>query len=124
MTNTGSYPAGEVSVTIDGITYHGTYWVENQTVFVKSLLGEKSTQVGGSSPETIAMRLLSEIVRVEEGRSRQGLGIMYPFIDRVQGQRKTASACRQSTYRRPVFPYLLCATIFAKRSVRPWNPSN
>src|SRR5262249_43270847 len=48
---------------------------------------------------------------------------MYPFIDRVQGQRN-ASACRQWTNRRPVFPYLLCATIFAKRSVRPWKPSN
>jgi hypothetical protein len=37
-----------------------------EIVYVKSLLREKATQVGGSSPETIALRLLSEIVRKEE----------------------------------------------------------
>jgi hypothetical protein len=67
MTNSGP-PVGEVSVSIDGVTYRGMYWVENQIVYVKSSLGEKSTRVGESSPETIAILLLSEIVHGEERR--------------------------------------------------------
>jgi hypothetical protein len=67
MTNSGP-PLGEVSVSIDGVTYRGMYWVENQIVYVKSSLGEKSTQVGESSPETNAILLLSEIVLHGEER--------------------------------------------------------
>jgi len=38
--------------------YHGTYFVQDSIVHVRSPLGAKSTQVGKSSPETIAKLLL------------------------------------------------------------------
>jgi len=53
-----------VTVTIGGIEYRGTYYVQSSMVHVRSPLGNKSTQVGGSPPETIAKLLLSELVRL------------------------------------------------------------
>jgi hypothetical protein len=52
-----------VTVTIDGVTYHGTYFVQDSIVHVRSPLGAKSTQVGDFPPETTARLLLSELVR-------------------------------------------------------------
>lgn len=53
----------DVSVTIDGVTHQGTYYVQNKIVYVQSEKGNKATQLGGSSPQTMAMLLLSELVR-------------------------------------------------------------
>ena len=52
-----------VTVTIDGVTHHGTYYVQGQVVHVRSPLGEKITKVRRSPPEAIARLLLSELVR-------------------------------------------------------------
>jgi hypothetical protein len=52
-----------VTVTIKGVTHHGTYFVQSSMVHVHSTLGSKTTQVGGSPPETVAKLLLSELVR-------------------------------------------------------------
>ena len=52
-----------VTVTIDGVTHHGTYYVQGPVVHVRSPLGEKITKVRRSPPEAIARLLLSELVR-------------------------------------------------------------
>ena len=52
-----------VTVTIDGVTHRGTYFVQSSMVRVQSAFGNKATQVGGTPPETIAKMLLSELVR-------------------------------------------------------------
>jgi hypothetical protein len=52
-----------VAVTIDGVTHHGTYFVQGSMVHVQSTLGTKKTHVGGAPPEVIAQLLLSELVR-------------------------------------------------------------
>jgi hypothetical protein len=52
-----------VTVTIDGVTHHGTYYVQGSVVHVRSPLGEKMRNVGMSLPEAIARLLLSELVR-------------------------------------------------------------
>ena len=56
-------PVRSVTVTIDGVTYHGTYFVQDSIVHVRSPLGTKSTRVGRSPPESVAKLLLSELVR-------------------------------------------------------------
>ena len=56
-------PVKSVTVTIDGVTYQGTYFVQDSIVHVRSPLGAKSTQVGKSSPETVAKLLLSALAR-------------------------------------------------------------
>ena len=52
-----------VAVTIDGVTHHGTYYVQGPVVHVRSRLGEKITKVRRSPPEALAMLLLKELVR-------------------------------------------------------------
>jgi hypothetical protein len=52
-----------VTVTIDGVTYQGTYYVQGSVVYVRSALGAKATQVGESSPEALAKLLLSQLAR-------------------------------------------------------------
>jgi hypothetical protein len=54
-----------VTVTIDGVTHHGTYYVQNSLVYVDYGDTKKATQVGGSPPASIARMLLSEMVREE-----------------------------------------------------------
>jgi hypothetical protein len=52
-----------ITITIDGVAHHGTYFVQNCAVYVQSVLGSKATHVGGSPPESVAKLLLSEIIR-------------------------------------------------------------
>jgi hypothetical protein len=52
-----------VTVTVDGVTHSGTYFVQESMVEVRSPLGRKNTPVGGSPPEAVAKLLLSELVR-------------------------------------------------------------
>ena len=61
-------PVKIASVTIDGVTYEGIYYVQHSVVCVESPFGAKATQVGKSLlgkslPEAIAKMLLSELVR-------------------------------------------------------------
>ena len=63
----------EVSIEIEGRTYTGRYVVSGQgsgrTVTVSTpLYGSKTTQVGGSPPETIARMLLRELIQAGMGR--------------------------------------------------------
>ena len=51
-----------VTVTIDGVTHQGTYYVQGSSVHVRSPLGAKATQIEGSPLEALAMALLSELV--------------------------------------------------------------
>ena len=53
----------DVTVMIDGVTHHGSYYVQSSLVYVQSEKGTKATQVGGSRPEMLARMLLSELVR-------------------------------------------------------------
>jgi hypothetical protein len=59
----GLSPVRRVSVTINGVTHEGTYFVQNYMVHVLSSFGAKAIQLGGSPPEMIARMLLSELVR-------------------------------------------------------------
>ncbi len=52
-----------VTVTIDGVTHKGTYYVQGSVVHVQYHAGAKATQVGGSPAGSIAKLLLSELVR-------------------------------------------------------------
>jgi hypothetical protein len=56
-------PVKIATVTIQGVTYEGMYYVQGSTVTVQSSFGKKATQLGGSPPEWIAKMLLSELVR-------------------------------------------------------------
>ena len=56
-------PVKSVTVTVDGVTYHGTYFVQDSIVHLRSPLGIKLSLVGRSPPETIAKLLLTELVR-------------------------------------------------------------
>jgi hypothetical protein len=60
--------ARSVTVTIDGVAYHGSYFVQRSMIYVRSPLGAKATQVGGSPPEVIAKLLLLELVQAPDGR--------------------------------------------------------
>src|SRR5690348_16385107 len=57
-----------VTVTVDGVAYHGSYFVQRSMIYVLSPLGAKATQVGSSPPESIAKLLLSELVRAPDGQ--------------------------------------------------------
>jgi hypothetical protein len=52
-----------VTVTINGVTHEGTYYVQGSRVHVQSVYGSKSIQVGGAPPEALARMLLAELVR-------------------------------------------------------------
>jgi hypothetical protein len=54
-----------VTVTVDGVTHHGTYYVQGWVVHVRSRLGEKARQVVGAPHEATARLLLSELVRAK-----------------------------------------------------------
>jgi hypothetical protein len=61
-------PVKIATVTIDGVSYEGIYYVQHSMVCVESPFGTKATQVGtsllrNSLPEAIAKILLSELVR-------------------------------------------------------------
>jgi hypothetical protein len=56
-------PVKIVTVTIDGDTYEGIYYLEGSMVHVQSSFGKKAAQVGKSLPKVIAKMLLSELVR-------------------------------------------------------------
>jgi hypothetical protein len=62
----------EITVEIAGKVYSGRYEVTGrpgrQTVRVTSAFGGRAAQVGGSSAESLARLLLSELVREGAGR--------------------------------------------------------
>jgi hypothetical protein len=59
----GPTPVEPVTVTIDGVTHRGMYYVRGSIVFVQSQRGAKRIQIGQSPPLEIAKHLLSELVR-------------------------------------------------------------
>jgi hypothetical protein len=54
-----------VTVTTDGVTHEGAYYVSGSVLHVRSPLGAKAIEVGGSPPEAVAKLLLAELVREE-----------------------------------------------------------
>jgi len=60
-------PVQNITVTIDGVTHKGTYYVRGSLVHVQCYAGTKTTQVGGSTARTIAKLLLLELVREKLG---------------------------------------------------------
>jgi hypothetical protein len=59
-------PVHNITVTLDGVTYRGTYYVQDSTVYVRCDAGKKATQVGGSSAASIARLLMLELVREQK----------------------------------------------------------
>ena len=51
-----------VEVEIDGVMYRGTYEVKDGLITVWYRTQKKSTQVGGSTPESLSRLLLREMV--------------------------------------------------------------
>lgn len=64
---TRPYPVQKVTITLDGVTHEGSYYVQDSTVYVQYGTGKKATQVGGSTAKSIAHLLLSELVREDLG---------------------------------------------------------
>jgi len=60
-------PRYPVTCEIDGKRHRGTYWVAGKILTVSTGMGGKSTQVGSTSTETLAKRLLQELVK--EGKA-------------------------------------------------------
>jgi hypothetical protein len=56
-------PVKIITVTIDGMTHSGTYFVQGSIVHVHSTKGARETRVGRSPPEAIAKKLLADLVR-------------------------------------------------------------
>ena len=56
-----------VTCDVDGKTHHGTYWVAGKIMTVSTGMGGKSTQVGSTTNELLAKRLLGEMVK--EGKA-------------------------------------------------------
>jgi len=54
-------PRNSVTCEIDGKTYRGTYWVAGKILTVSTGMGGKSTQVGSTTPETLAEQLLRKL---------------------------------------------------------------
>jgi hypothetical protein len=73
MTNGRPAQVRSVTVTCNGVTHHGTYFVLGSMVHVRSPLGAKSTQLGKSSPGELAKLLLSELV-LEKNRKHPAMG--------------------------------------------------
>lgn len=61
MADGKSIPVKPVAISIRGVTYRGTYFVERSVVYVRSRLGIKAARLGGASPKTIAKLLLSDL---------------------------------------------------------------
>jgi hypothetical protein len=53
----------DVSVSLEGVTHHGTYYVQRGILYVQCHRGEKKTQVGSTGPMPMAKLLLSQIMR-------------------------------------------------------------
>jgi hypothetical protein len=66
MASRPAAPVRTVSVTIDGATHLGTYYLQIAILFVHSPLGAKASRLGGSPPELMARLLLAELVRGSE----------------------------------------------------------
>ena len=45
MSRAGPSPVRNVTVTIDGVTHHGAYFVQGSMVYVRSTLGAQATQM-------------------------------------------------------------------------------
>ena len=56
-------PVHNVTITLDGVTHSGTYYVQDSVVYVQCDAGKKTTKVGGLPARSLAKLLLSELVR-------------------------------------------------------------
>ncbi len=54
--------ADEISIEIDGKKYSGSYFVRGKILTLRSMLGQKSTQLGGMPAEGLARLLLRELI--------------------------------------------------------------
>jgi hypothetical protein len=59
-----------VEIEFEGKTYTGSYTVEQGMITVSNLYGRKVTQVGSSSPASLARIMLAEIVREDPERRK------------------------------------------------------
>ena len=60
-------PRNPVTCEVDGKTYRGTYWIAGKILTVATGMGGKSTQVGSTSAEALAKRLLQDLAK--EGKA-------------------------------------------------------
>jgi hypothetical protein len=67
-----SSPVRNLTVTIDGVTYEGTYCTHDTMVYVQHGTGRAQTPIGESPEESIAQMLLSELVDDDFGLKAKG----------------------------------------------------
>jgi hypothetical protein len=60
-------PRYVVACEVNGKMHRGTYWVAGKILTVATGMGGKSTQVGSTTPQNLATRLLGEMVK--EGKA-------------------------------------------------------
>jgi hypothetical protein len=72
MTNRRLTVWHQVTVEISGHPVSGSYTVEDGIVKVKTLYGEKATQVGSFNSEWVARRLLEELAAEGKRRKEDG----------------------------------------------------
>jgi hypothetical protein len=61
-----SSPVKNLTITVDGVEHHGTYYTHERTVYVQHENGRKATHFR-ERPESIASLLLFELVRGDLG---------------------------------------------------------
>ena len=57
-----------VTVTVDGTEHHGTYYVQEKILHARSFHGQKATQLGELSPQSMARIMLLEMVLEAKGK--------------------------------------------------------
>ena len=67
-----SSPVRDLTVTIDGVAYEGTYYTHGAMVYVQYGTGREETQIGVSPTEPMAQMLLSELVDDDFGLKAKG----------------------------------------------------
>ena len=92
-----------VTVTIDGVTHHGTYYVQGQVVHVRSPLGEKITRSEGRHPKQ-SQGCCSRSWCVREANRQATLFFEYSNFSGLSDPARsrsprspTMSACQQQT---------------------------
>lgn len=63
-----------IACDVDGMTYHGNYWVAGMILVVSTSKGGTSTQLAGRKPDELAKFLLEKLARAS-GRSKELRGL-------------------------------------------------
>lgn len=66
-----------IACDVDGMTYHGNYWVAGMILVVSTATGGTSTQLAGRNPDELAKFLLAKMARAS-GQPKELSGLTLP----------------------------------------------